>query len=54
MTADEFLAMWLVLTITVGYLGLVTLFCFLVPRIARWVTRQNVEPASGRLDRSTD
>ena len=25
MTAEEFLAMWLVLTITVGYLGLVTL-----------------------------
>jgi hypothetical protein len=52
MTAEEFLAMWLVLTITVGYLGLVTLFCFLVPRIACWFMRQNVEPASEKPDRS--
>ena len=28
MTAEEFLALWLVLTITMAYLGLVTLFCF--------------------------
>ena len=39
MTAEEFLAVWLVLTITVGYLGLVTLFCLLVPRIYRWFMR---------------
>ena len=29
MTAEEFLALWLVLTITVGYLGLVALWCLL-------------------------
>jgi hypothetical protein len=27
MTLDEFLALWLVLTIVVAYLGTVTLFC---------------------------
>jgi hypothetical protein len=32
MTLDEFLALWVVLTIVVAYLGTVTLFCLLVPR----------------------
>ena len=36
MTAQEFLALWLVLTITVGYLGLVALWCLLLPRFISW------------------
>jgi len=32
---DEFLAIWLTLTIIVGYLGLVWLWCLLLPRMIR-------------------
>ena len=39
MTAEEFLALWLVLTITVGYLGLVALWCLLLTRFIWWVMR---------------
>jgi hypothetical protein len=41
MTAEEFLALWLVLTIVVAYLGTVTLFCLLVPRLVDWVIKSN-------------
>lgn len=41
MTLDDFLAIWLALTITVGYLPLVGLWCLLLPRFIRWVMRQN-------------
>ena len=54
MTAEEFLAMWLVLTITVGYLLLVGLWCLLLPRFIRWVMRQNLDLANEKPDRSTD
>jgi hypothetical protein len=54
MTAEEFLALWLVLTITVGYLGLVALWCLLLPRFIRWVMRQDLDVrASGKPGRST-
>jgi hypothetical protein len=43
MSVNEFLAVWLTLTIVVGYLGLVALWCLLLPRIIRWIMRQNVE-----------
>jgi hypothetical protein len=43
MTLDEFLAIWLTLTIVVGYLLLVGLWCLLLPRAIRWIMRQNVE-----------
>lgn len=39
MSAEEFLGMWWALTLTLGYLGIVTLFCFLIPRIYRWFMR---------------
>lgn len=42
MTFDDFLAIWLALTIAVGYL-LVGLWCLLLPRFIRWLMRQNVE-----------
>jgi hypothetical protein len=54
MTYEEFLAIWLALTLLIGYLGLVALWCLLLPRFIRWVMRQNVEPASGKPDRSID
>ena len=43
MTFDDFLAIWLALTIAVGYLLLVGLWCLLLPRFIRWLMRQNVE-----------
>jgi hypothetical protein len=43
MTAEEFLALWLVLTITVGFLGLVALWYLLLPRFIRWVMRQDLD-----------
>jgi hypothetical protein len=41
MTLDEFLALWLVLTIVVAYLGTVTLFCLVVPRLVDWAIKSN-------------
>jgi phosphatidylglycerophosphatase A len=41
MSVDEFLGMWLALTITVGYLGTVTLFVILVPWFVQWFKEQN-------------
>jgi hypothetical protein len=43
MSAEEFLAMCLALTLTLGYLGTVTLFMFLVPRLVRWIREQGEE-----------
>jgi hypothetical protein len=37
MSAEEFLGIWLALTLAVGYLGTVTLFMILVPRFIEWV-----------------
>jgi hypothetical protein len=54
MTAGKFLGTWLALTLTIGYLGLVTLFCFLVPRIARRVMSQGESQANEKPGRSTD
>lgn len=48
MTFDDFLAIWLALTIAVGYL-LVGLWCLLLPRFIRWLMRQNVEWANAKL-----
>jgi hypothetical protein len=39
MSTEEFLAMCLALTLTLGYLGLVALFCFLVPRGSTLIPR---------------
>jgi hypothetical protein len=45
----------MVLTITVGYLGLVALWCLLLPRFIRWVMRQDFDvKASANTTRSTD
>jgi hypothetical protein len=55
MTAEEFLALWLVLTIAVGYLGLVALWCLMLPQFIRWVMRQDLDVrASAKPTRSTD
>lgn len=43
MTAEDFLAIWLALTLAVSYLLLVGLWCLLIPRFIRWVMRQNLE-----------
>jgi hypothetical protein len=39
-SAEEFLGVWLVLTIVAGYLGLVALFCGGCIRLIRWVDSQ--------------
>ena len=43
MSAEEFLGIWLALTLTAGYLGTVTLLMFLVPRLVRWIREQGEE-----------
>jgi hypothetical protein len=40
---EELLSIMLVITVTVAYLGTVTLFCFLVPRFVDWVMKQGGE-----------
>jgi hypothetical protein len=54
MTAEDFLAIWLALMLTVSYLLLVGLWCLLIPRFIRWVMRQNLDPTSAKPDRSID
>ena len=43
MSTEEFLGMWLALTLAIGYLGTVTLFMLLVPRLVQWIKEQNEE-----------
>ena len=40
MSAEEFLGVWMALTITGAYLGLVALFCALCVKLWRWLDDQ--------------